>query len=469
MISGDWIIIKRMTMSALTPALGFNDTGLTPEVLAALTKNGITVPTPIQAKAIPVGLTGQDIIGIAQTGTGKTFAFGLPIIEHLRKNDGKAVILVPTRELALQVEESLRAVTRNLPQPIRTVCLIGGMPIYRQIQILRNHPRLIVATPGRLQDHLNQRTVTLADANIVVLDEADRMLDMGFAPQIKQILNAVPDKRQMMLFSATMAPEIAQLAAAYLENPERIEVQKAGSNNEQIAQELCYVSNDKKHDLLHTVLNAHSGSVLVFSRTKHGAKKLTFKLQQTGHTAAEIHSNRSLGQRRQALDGFKSGRYRVLVATDVASRGIDVPDVALVVNFDLPDASEDYIHRIGRTGRAGKTGKAISFATPDQRRDVAGIERLMNKKMALSEHSVIAVPDRVQNQPMGGGGSNRRFRGSSQGSRRPNSTGNGGFGAPRRSDSGGYGSQRRSGGGRSTTSSRPQRMVSDRVPKFGGF
>lgn len=369
------------------PVKGFVSTGITPEILSVLRSAHLTAPTPIQEKAIPVALQGADIVGIAQTGTGKTLAFSLPIIQNLRTSSGRALILVPTRELALQVEESIRRITRHLNPIQRTVCLIGGVPAYRQIKDLKSRPRIVIATPGRLNDLLDRKVLDLSDVVTLVLDEADRMLDMGFMPQIKQILEHMPKERQTMLFSATMATEVSGIATKYMQNPIRIEVSEPGLAASQIDQELCYVSQTGKTDLLQQFLNTHSGTVLVFSRTKHGASNLSKKLQVMGYTSTEIHSNRSLGQRRMALDGFKSGKYRVLVATDVAARGIDVRNISLVVNYDLPDAAEDYVHRIGRTGRAGKSGKAVSFATHEQYRDVKAIERLTKNTLPLSELS----------------------------------------------------------------------------------
>ena len=377
------------------PSKGFHSLGLPAVLVDTLDHAGLIEPTPIQEKAVPVALTGSDIIGVAQTGTGKTLAFALPLVAKLLAGPGRGLILVPTRELALQVEESVRRLSGRMNPPMRTICLIGGMSIYGQIRDLRYHhkPRIIIATPGRLQDHLNQGTLELSDVHTLILDEADRMLDMGFLPQIKRILESVPQDRQTMLFSATMAPEIASLASAYLHNPIRVEVARQGTAATQITQEICYVSRDDKPSLLCSLLDEHSeGPVLVFSRTKHGAGRLAERLQSLGYRSAEIHSDRSLGQRRHALEGFKSGQFRVLVATDVAARGIDVTGIALVVNFDLPDAPEDYVHRIGRTGRAGKGGIAISFATPDQVRDVRAIERLVGRPLPLSPRSPMAAP-----------------------------------------------------------------------------
>ena len=370
------------------PVDSFPATGLLPALLEALDKAKFLIPTPIQAAAIPVALTGRDLTGIAQTGTGKTMAFALPILNSLLEHpEGNALIIVPTRELALQVEASIRTVTKFLHHAPRTLCLIGGQPIYRQIKDLRYDPSILVVTPGHLNDHLEQKTVHLNSVKFLVLDEADRMLDMGFAPQIRRIVDAMPATRQTMLFSATMAPDIARITNEYQTDPQRIEVDRSGENNAQIDQQLLWVSQAGKMEALYTLLQKYQGTVLVFSRTKHGASRLAEKLEQSGISAAEIHADRSLGQRRQALDGFKSGRYRVLVATDVAARGIDVKDITLVVNYDLPDAAEDYVHRIGRTGRNGQTGLAISFAAPDQLRDVQQIERLTGKKLELAEGS----------------------------------------------------------------------------------
>ncbi|MEK7066380.1 MAG: DEAD/DEAH box helicase, partial [Patescibacteria group bacterium] len=244
-------------------------------------------------------------------------------------------------------------------------------------------PHIIIATPGRLNDHIEHRTVNLTTVSVLVLDEADRMLDMGFEPQIRKILATVPKERQTMLFSATMPDKIRGMARSYMKTPVSIEVAVAGTMAENITQELYFVTKDQKLNLLHKLLSSHPGKALVFSRTKHGAKKLTIKLQGMKYTSADIHSNKSLSQRKAALDGFKSGRFRVLVATDIAARGIDVNDIALVVNYDLPDNPDDYVHRIGRTGRAGKSGKAVSFAEHSQKYDVKEIERLTKKKIPL--------------------------------------------------------------------------------------
>ncbi|NOS68188.1 MAG: DEAD/DEAH box helicase [Candidatus Peribacteraceae bacterium] len=352
----------------------FTNLGIAPGLLQVLAKMKFTTPTPIQHQAIPIAVEGKDVIGIAQTGTGKTMAFGIPMLQRLAAHGGRGLVILPTRELAYQVEEALRPFATALN--IRTAVFVGGASMNLQRGMLRQNPRILIATPGRLNDHLEQRTVTLKEVNILVLDEADRMLDMGFKPQIDKILAHVPKKRQTMLFSATMPREILQLATSQMALPLRIEVAPAGTTAANIEQEIFVVRKEEKIRLLEKLLEEYKGSVLVFSRTKHGAKKMTRSVRAMGHAAAEIHANRSLAQRREALDGFKAGRYRVLIATDIAARGIDVTGISVVINFDLPDDPGDYVHRIGRTARAGREGRAISFATPDQTNDIRSIERL---------------------------------------------------------------------------------------------
>ncbi|HLD49759.1 MAG TPA: DEAD/DEAH box helicase, partial [bacterium] len=339
-------------------------------------------PTPIQQKAIPIALEGKDLIGIAQTGTGKTLAFGIPMLQRLAQTGGRGLVLVPTRELAVQVHHHL---IRVMPK-VKMAVLIGGASMHLQIQELRHHPRILIATPGRLIDHIEQRNVTLNDVHVLVLDEADRMLDMGFAPQIQRILRFVPRDRQTMLFSATMPEAITRLAASYMKLPVQVEIAKSGTAAEKVTHELFVVRKESKRKLLEKILAQYHGSVLIFSRTKAGARKITAVIRSIGHRTAEIHSNRSLSQRREALEGFRNGRYRVLVATDIASRGIDVRGIELVINYDLPEDSENYIHRIGRTGRAGNPGHAISFAMPEQEKEVRAIERLMRVALPISEH-----------------------------------------------------------------------------------
>lgn len=371
--------------TAIVPS--FNDLGISAPLLVILNQLQFTTPTPIQHQCIPAAFDGKDIVGIAQTGTGKTLAFGIPMIQLLEQNRGQGLVLLPTRELAQQVDEVLRSVGSKLG--LRTAVLIGGASSYQQIQAIRRNPHIIVSTPGRLIDHLQQKNLSLARIKIIVLDEADRMFDIGFAPQIKQILQYAPKDRQTLMFSATMPHEIAQLAHQYMKTPWRIEVAPSGTPAAQIEQEIFLVSKELRPQLLDKLLADTKGTVLVFSRTKRGAKKITGLIRDMGHSATEIHSDRSLAQRQAAMAGFKSGKFRVLVATDIAARGIDVDDIALVVNYDLPDNSEDYVHRIGRTGRAGQTGKAVSFVGPDQRKDVQQIERLIKKYLPVSALPVL--------------------------------------------------------------------------------
>jgi len=369
----------------MTSSSDFYGLGIAPNILAILDKQGFKIPTPIQSKAIPVALEGKDVMGLAQTGTGKTLAFAVPMIQAALKGT-QGLIVLPTRELALQVQETIEKV--GGPLGVRTALLIGGAPISMQIRSLSRNPIIVVGTPGRIIDHLQQKTISLKRVGILVLDEADRMLDMGFAPQLKRILTDVPPSdagRQTMLFSATMPNDIMKLANAYMKLPLRIEIAPPGTAINKVTQELFFISKMDKPRLLEKILYEYRGSVLVFSRTKFGAKKIATSIRALGHTAAEIHSNRSLNQRREALDGFRNGKYRVLVATDIAARGIDVKGIELVLNYDLPSNPEDYIHRIGRTARAGAAGHAISFAMPDERRDVYDIERLMRSTMPLSK------------------------------------------------------------------------------------
>jgi ATP-dependent RNA helicase RhlE len=361
---------------------GFSGLGIAPSLLEVIAKLNYKTPTPIQHQAIPIALQGKDLVGIAQTGTGKTLAFGIPLIQRLNQMGGNGLIVLPTRELAIQVNEVLTKI--GLKLGFKTVVLIGGASMYQQIQTLNRRPNIIIATPGRLNDHLYQRTVNLKNVKMVILDEADRMLDMGFAPQIKRIFQELPRERQTMLFSATLAPEIMKMATSFLKLPIRIEVAPTGSVAEHLTQEIFIIHKDDKARLIDKLLDQYLGTTLIFTKTKHGARKLTKAIKDMNHTAVEIHSNRSLAQRTEAMSGFKSGKYRVLVATDIASRGIDVNNIELVINYDLPTNTEDYIHRIGRTARAGISGHAISLVSPEQRRDLRDIERLIKKTLPVS-------------------------------------------------------------------------------------
>ena len=373
-----------MTQPPNQTNVSFYGLGIAPKILDILDRMKFTVPTPIQHKVIPIAIEDKDVIGVAQTGTGKTLAFAVPIIQRLSQRKGRALILVPTRELAIQVNEVFQQIAPSFG--IKTAVIIGGASMHLQLKALRQHPRVLVATPGRLVDHMERRTVLLADVNVLVLDEADRMLDMGFLPQIERIIKFVPRNRQTMLFSATIPGEIVRMAAAHMKLPVHVEVAPSGTTPERIIHEVFIVNNSSKRQLLIKLLDRYHGPVLIFSRTKMGAKRIAQALQRMNYRAAEIHSNRSLGQRREALEGFKSGKYKILVATDIAARGIDVTGIELVVNYDLPDDTENYVHRIGRTGRAGHEGRAISFATPEQGRDVRSIERLIKADLPIVEH-----------------------------------------------------------------------------------
>lgn len=367
---------------------GFHGLGIAPALLEILGRLGLQEPTPIQSQAIPVAIEGNDIVGIAQTGTGKTLAFGVPMLQRLaQQKGGRGLVLLPTRELAVQVEESIKKIGASMG--LRTAVLIGGVPMGGQYAALRATPHVIIATPGRLIDHMEQGSVRLQDIKILVLDEADRMLDMGFAPQLKRIFETIPAERQTMLFSATMPTDIVQIARKHMKQPTQVEIARQGTTADTIAQELFIVRKDDKLKLISTILKDRRGSTLIFSRTKHGARKLCRSIRALGYTAAEIHSDRTQGQRQMALQGFRTGSYRVLVATDIAARGIDVKGIELVINFDLPDHAEDYVHRIGRTGRAGMAGTAISFASPDQLRDVKTIERLIRLPLPVTPLPVL--------------------------------------------------------------------------------
>lgn len=437
---------------------GFSDLNLSKNILEALNKLGFTTPTPIQEKAIPLGLKGKDVIGIAQTGTGKTLAFTLPMIQRIGALGGKGLILVPTRELAHQVREEIEKVGSKIG--IQSVLLIGGAAMEPQIYKLKKNPHIIVATPGRMIDHLERRTIKLHDVQTLVLDEADRMLDMGFTPQINRILETVPAERQTLLFSATMASGVAKIAHSYMREPVKIEVAPAGTSAKNIVQGIYYVEQDRKFELLESLIAEHKDElVMVFCRTKHGTKKMAHTLNKNRIKTEELHSNRSLNQRRNALENFKSRKSHVLIATDVAARGIDVKEIALVVNYDLPEQLEDYVHRIGRTGRAGHTGKAVSFATPGQFRDVKSIERIVGREIPALESPLAVSADRMASMKNrhsaggSGGGSGRRYGGGggrSRGFAQRGGGGGRGFGARDRNGSGG----RDFYGGRSSSSSR---------------
>jgi len=400
----------------------FYGLGIAPKILDVLEKIKFKVPTPIQSKAIPIALEGKDVLGIAQTGTGKTHAFAIPMVQQLARDKRMmGLVLAPVRELAVQIHEACAPLTRAFG--LNTACLIGGAPMEPQNAALNNNPRIVIATPGRLLDHMRQWHIVLNEVGVLVLDEADRMLDMGFAPQIEKILGHTRRERQTMLFSATMPKEIMGIANRHMRLPVSVEVAPSGTAAEKVTHELFIVKKEAKFSLLVKLLKKYHGPILLFSRTKHNARKVARMLIDKRYRAAEIHSDRSLNQRRAALEGFKSGRYKVLVATDVAARGIDVTGIELVINYDVPDDADNYVHRIGRTGRAGKKGHAISFATPDQKRDVQNIEKVVRFTLPVSKH-----PDMPPEEFGAAESAPRRGRSGGGGGRRGGSGGRGGFG-----------------------------------------
>jgi len=371
----------------------FEELDLRPEILRAVAESGYTTPTPIQAQAIPEILAGRDIMGGAQTGTGKTAGFGLPILQKLSpqansspspaRHPVRALILAPTRELAIQVEESIREYGKYTN--LRSTCVFGGVDIKQQLSIVRGGVEILVATPGRLLDHIEQKSVYLGQVEVFVLDEADRMLDMGFIPDIKRIMALLPAKRQNLLFSATFSNEIKKLADELLNAPKLIEVARRNTAAETVSQSAYRLPQDAKRSLLvHLVTSRNVWQVLCFVRTKHGASRLARQLEKEGLATSAIHGDKTQAARLEALAKFKDGKLQVLVATDVAARGLDIDDLPLVVNYELPHVPEDYIHRIGRTGRAGATGEAISLVAPEEERYLGEIEKLLKKKIAIA-------------------------------------------------------------------------------------
>ncbi|WP_395407000.1 DEAD/DEAH box helicase [Pseudoduganella sp. UC29_106] len=457
--------------------MSFSQLGLSEAIVRAVTETGYTAPTPIQTQAIPAVLNGGDLLAGAQTGTGKTAGFTLPILHRL-SNDAfgikltnntsprpiRALILTPTRELAAQVEESVKVYGKYTR--LNSAVIFGGVSINPQIKLLKHGVDILVATPGRLLDHLSQGTVKLDKIEILILDEADRMLDMGFIRDIRKVLAALPPKRQNLLFSATFSDEIKALADGLLNSPSTIEVARRNSTVEVISQKIHPVDRDKKHPMLSHLIRTHKWTqVLVFTRTKHGANKLVEQLGRDGINAMAIHGNKSQSARTRALAEFKDGTLQCLVATDIAARGIDIDQLPHVVNYDLPNVPEDYVHRIGRTGRAGATGEAVSLVCVDEHVMLRDIERLIKQTLpreiiAGFEPDLSAKPQPIQlrsgtghqrNQRPGNGGGNGGGRGNGQ--PRAAANGNGGNGGQRngngnaqRNGNGNNGGQRAAGG-----------------------
>ncbi len=388
----------------------FDSLGLSADLVQTVAEEGYLAPTPVQAEAIPLVLAGRDLLAAAQTGTGKTAAFVLPILDRLRdkantsfspaRHPVRVLILVPTRELAMQVDESVRTYGRTVP--LRSTVVYGGIPIEPQIKALRAGVEILVATPGRLLDHVGQRTVNLGQVEILVLDEADRMLDMGFLPDIRRILELLPARRQSLLFSATFSQDIRDLSGSLLHDPATVEVAARNRPVEAVRQLVYPVDRDRKEALLaHLIREGDLRQVLVFTRTTLAASRLAARLDREGLDAVAIHSDRSQPERTRALEGFKSGEIRVLVATDVAARGLDIEDLPVVVNFELPWNPQDYIHRIGRTGRAGATGEAISLVCIDETDLLRGIQRMLRQAIPWTVEEGF-IPDRdTEPRPLG--------------------------------------------------------------------
>ena len=363
----------------------FHALGLSEAILRDLADAKFVSPTPIQEQAIPPALAGRDVIGCAQTGTGKTAAFVIPMIERLStlpKGQPKALILAPTRELALQTLTTIEKLGRS--RRISATVIVGGADMQAQVRGLRQRPDILVATPGRLLDHMWNGTILLSSITMLVLDEADRMLDMGFAPQINQILDALPEERQTLLFSATLPADLARLVQASVNSPVRVMVAPSATTADGVTQAVHHTSHADKSDLLLSLLGADKDTALVFTRTKHRADRVGRMLDRAGHRVAVLHGDRSLSQRRAALEGFRRGAFRVLVATDIAARGIDVANIGHVINFDLPNVPEDYVHRIGRTARMKTTGRATSFVTSEDAQQLRAIERLLGQTVPVA-------------------------------------------------------------------------------------
>ncbi len=424
--------------------MSFDTLGLSADILRAISEQGYNKPTPVQSKAIPIVLEGKDVLAGAQTGTGKTAGFTLPLLQRLSanpiNNDGRrpirALVLTPTRELAAQVGDSVQTYGRHLP--LQSTVVFGGVKINPQIAKLRRGVDILVATPGRLLDHANQKTVDLSQIEILVLDEADRMLDMGFIHDIRKIMAMLPDKnaRQTLLFSATFSNEIKQLANRLLNSPELIEVARRNTTAETIEQRVHPVDKNRKRELLSHMIGVHNWrQVLVFTRTKHGANRLAQQLEKDGLTATAIHGNKSQGARTRALADFKNGKVRVLVATDIAARGLDIDQLPHVVNFELPNVPEDYVHRIGRTGRAGNEGEAISLVCVDELKLLRDIERLLKRELPNEVIEGYEPDPRIKAEPIQNGRNRSQPRNQSRGRNQGRASNKPSANAPRKSRS----------------------------------
>lgn len=430
--------------------MDFDMLGLQPRLIARLDEMGIKDPTPIQKQAIPEAMNGRDIMGLAQTGTGKTAAFGLPMLHNLITAGSKpapkttrGLILAPTRELAKQIHDNLRSFTEG--SHIKINLVVGGASLNAQANRLARGTDLLVATPGRLLDLLDRKAIRLDEAQYLVLDEADQMLDLGFIVPLRKIAALLPAKRQTMLFSATMPKQMNELASAYLENPVRIEVSPPGKTADKITQGVHFLSGPEKTPLLIELLDKHREELaIVFARTKRGSERLMKSLVGAGYAADSVHGNKSQGQRERAIKGFREGKVKILVATDVAARGLDIPDVRYVYNYDLPNVPDSYVHRIGRTARAGRDGTAIAFCAPDEMKQLRDVQKTIGREIPVLSGAPFKGAFEQEPKKRGGGGGNgqrRRFGGS----------GGGGGGAK--------GGAPKTGGGRPGAKRRPRRAA----------
>lgn len=421
----------------------FEELGLSSALLKGLKKAGFEKPTPIQEKAVPLALEGHDILGLAQTGTGKSLAFGLPMMDRLLATPGrplpksvKALVLAPTRELVNQIADNLRPLVEGTPMKVRTV--VGGQSINRQIAMLNRGTDILVATPGRLIDLLDRKEIDLSTVGYLVLDEADQMLDMGFIHSLRKIAPHLGTPRQTMLFSATMPKQMEELSRSYLTKPKRVECAPPGKTADKIAQSVEFHEKGEKRKRLREILSENPDeSVLIFSRTKHGAERMMKQLVAEGFNAASIHGNKSQGQRDRAIKAFREGDVTILVATDVAARGIDIPVISLVINFDLPNVAEAYVHRIGRTARAGREGRAISFCAVDERDYLKDIEKLIGRQFDRPVDELRDMKKEYGAAPRGGGQGRKRGGGGGKGGApkaggAANGAGKPGSGRPRR-------------------------------------
>ena len=434
--------------------MNFNEMGLPQQLTQSLERMNFTIPTPIQEKTVALACQGRDILGTAKTGTGKTLAFALPALAHLIRNEGSVVIvLTPTRELAQQVANAIR----DLIGPkgfTRVALLIGGESFPRQLDMLYNNPRVIVGTPGRIIDHFERRTLRKFNFSFLVLDETDRMFDMGFSGQIEEIIKQLPKERQTLMFSATMDSKIERLASVYLNNPERVSVDSTIKPSENIKQETKHLKENEKYDVLVDELGKREGSVIIFVKTKHATERLAQDLEDLDYSTCAIHGDLRQNRRERVMGSFRKGRHRIMVATDVAARGLDIPHIQHVINYDLPHCPEDYIHRIGRTGRAGADGSALNLVSSQDRKKWDAIQRLINPELAKQQSSSRNGFGGDYSGDRRGGGSRSGFGSSRSGGARPERRFGNGSSSSSSSSRGGFGGSRDGGSSRERENSK---------------